>query len=124
MSRKKLKALTFLDYGLNLLVSAIGLLSLTWLFRFSIGAYLYSTLFSLSLFMFMYSRGSLAAKIDMRSKEENLKKGEELFNLAEEYNKVVLYEAAIAGGIPIIMPIKTILCANKITKIAYKNDFF
>ena len=51
------------------------------------------------------------------NKELLAKKGEELFNLAEEYNKVCLYEAAIAGGIPIIMPIKTILAGNTITKI-------
>ena len=51
------------------------------------------------------------------NKELLAKKGEELFNLAEEHNKVVLYEAAIAGGIPIIMPIKTILAGNKINKI-------
>ncbi len=51
------------------------------------------------------------------NKELLAKKGEELFNLAEECNKVVLYEAAIAGGIPIIMPIKTILAGNKIRKI-------
>ena len=51
------------------------------------------------------------------NKELLAKKGEELFNLAEEYNKVCLYEAAIAGGIPIIMPIKTILAGNRINKI-------
>ncbi len=51
------------------------------------------------------------------NKELLAKKGEELFNLAEEYNRVCLYEAAIAGGIPIIMPIKTILAGNKITNI-------
>ena len=51
------------------------------------------------------------------NKELLAKKGEELFNLAEEHNCVVLYEAAIAGGIPIIMPIKTILAGNKIRKI-------
>lgn len=51
------------------------------------------------------------------NKELLAKKGEELFNLAEKYNRVVLYEAAIAGGIPIIMPIKTILAGNKINKI-------
>lgn len=51
------------------------------------------------------------------NKELLAKKGEELFNFAEEYNKVILYEAAIAGGIPIIMPIKTILAGNKITRI-------
>ena len=39
------------------------------------------------------------------NKELLAKHGEELFNYAEEHNKVVLYEAAIAGGIPLIMPI-------------------
>ncbi|MFA7657799.1 MAG: homoserine dehydrogenase [Candidatus Gastranaerophilaceae bacterium] len=52
------------------------------------------------------------------NKELLAKHGEELFVVAEQNNKVVLYEAAIAGGIPIIMPIKTILAGNKITKIA------
>jgi len=51
------------------------------------------------------------------NKELLAKKGEELFNLSEENNCVVLYEAAIAGGIPLIMPIKTILAGNKIDKI-------
>jgi len=52
------------------------------------------------------------------NKELLAKHGEELMTFAQENNKVVLYEAAIAGGIPIIMPIKTILAGNKITKIA------
>jgi homoserine dehydrogenase len=51
------------------------------------------------------------------NKELLAKHGEELFQLAKEKNVVILYEAAVAGGIPIIMPIKTILRANKITKI-------
>ncbi len=51
------------------------------------------------------------------NKELLAKYGEELFSFAEENNKVVLYEAAIAGGIPLIMPIKTILAGNKINKI-------
>ena len=51
------------------------------------------------------------------NKELLAKKGEDLFNIASEYNKVILYEAAIAGGIPLIMPIKTILAGNKINKI-------
>ena len=51
------------------------------------------------------------------NKELLAKKGEELFNLSEKNNCVVLYEAAIAGGIPIIMPIKTILAGNKISKV-------
>lgn len=52
------------------------------------------------------------------NKELLAKHGEELFSFAEQYNKVILYEAAIAGGIPIIMPVKTILAGNKIKKIA------
>ena len=51
------------------------------------------------------------------NKELLAKHGEELFNFAQEHNKVVLYEAAIAGGIPLIMPVKTILAGNKINKI-------
>ena len=51
------------------------------------------------------------------NKELLAKKGEELFHLSEKHNCVVLYEAAIAGGIPIIMPIKTILAGNKIHRI-------
>ncbi len=51
------------------------------------------------------------------NKELLAKKGLEIFSFAEKHNKVVLYEAAIAGGIPIIMPIKTILAGNKINKI-------
>ena len=51
------------------------------------------------------------------NKELLAKHGEELFTFAEKHNKVVLYEAAIAGGIPLIMPIKTILAGNKINKL-------
>ena len=51
------------------------------------------------------------------NKELLAKRGEEIFNFAEKHNKVILYEAAIAGGIPIIMPIKTILAGNKIDHI-------
>ena len=51
------------------------------------------------------------------NKELLAKKGEELFNLAEKHNKVVLYEAAIAGGIPLIMPMKTIMAGNEISDI-------
>jgi len=51
------------------------------------------------------------------NKELLAKHGEELFNYAQEHNKVILYEAAIAGGIPLIMPVKTILAGNIINKI-------
>ena len=43
------------------------------------------------------------------NKELLAKHGEELFDLAQKQNRVILYEGAIAGGIPIIMPVKTIL---------------
>lgn len=51
------------------------------------------------------------------NKELLAKRGEELFKLSEQHNRVILYEAAIAGGIPLIMPIKTILAGNNITNI-------
>lgn len=51
------------------------------------------------------------------NKELLAKQGEDLFNYAEDHNRVVLYEAAIAGGIPVIMPIKTIMAGNSINKI-------
>lgn len=51
------------------------------------------------------------------NKELLAKKGKELFELAEKCNRVVLYEAAIAGGIPLIMPLKTIMAGNKISNI-------
>jgi len=52
------------------------------------------------------------------NKELIAKHGRELFDLAKEYNVVILYEAAVAGGIPIIMPLKQSLAGNKINKIA------
>ncbi len=51
------------------------------------------------------------------NKELLAKHGEELFQAATKKNVVILYEAAVAGGIPIIMPIKTILRSNEITKV-------
>lgn len=52
------------------------------------------------------------------NKELLAKHGSELFDLANVHNVVILYEAAVAGGIPIINPIKTALRANKFTKVA------
>ena len=52
------------------------------------------------------------------NKELLAKHGAELFDLANEYNVAILYEAAVAGGIPIIMPIKTTLKGNKFIKVA------
>ncbi len=46
------------------------------------------------------------------NKELLARHGAELFDLAKENNTTILYEAAVAGGIPIIMPIKTNLRAN------------
>ena len=69
MSRRKLKAMTFADYTINIIFSALGFIALSWLFNFSWGSFLFSVIFSFSLFAFMYSRGSLAAKIDLRSEK-------------------------------------------------------
>lgn len=52
------------------------------------------------------------------NKELLAKHGEELFKFASENNVVIMYEAAIGGGIPIIMPVKMTLSANRIDKIA------
>ena len=52
------------------------------------------------------------------NKELLAKHGEELFKLASENNVVIMYEAAVGGGIPIIMPVKMALAANRIHKIA------
>ncbi|MCA8988050.1 MAG: homoserine dehydrogenase [Planctomycetaceae bacterium] len=43
--------------------------------------------------------------------------GEELFQLAREKNKVICFEAAVAGGIPIIEAVTQSLAANQITSI-------
>lgn len=43
--------------------------------------------------------------------------GHELLDIAAEHNCDLLFEAAVAGGIPIIRPIKQCLAANKITGI-------
>ena len=52
------------------------------------------------------------------NKELLAKHGAELFDLAREYGVSILYEAAVAGGIPIIMPIKTSLKANVFSSVA------
>ncbi len=52
------------------------------------------------------------------NKELIAKHGKELASLAEENNVVILYEAAVCGGIPIIMPLRQSLAANKISQIA------
>lgn len=43
--------------------------------------------------------------------------GHELLETAAEHNCDLLFEAAVAGGIPIIRPLKQCLAANKITEI-------
>ncbi len=52
------------------------------------------------------------------NKELLAKFGAKIFDLANEYNVAVLYEAAVAGGIPIIGPIKTTLKGNTFSKVA------
>lgn len=52
------------------------------------------------------------------NKELLARHGAELFDLARENQVAILYEAAVAGGIPIILPIKTSLAANKFSFVA------
>lgn len=52
------------------------------------------------------------------NKELLAKHGAELFDLAKEYGTTILYEAAVAGGIPIINAVKTALRANDFTRVA------
>lgn len=52
------------------------------------------------------------------NKELLARHGAELFDLARENKVVILYEAAVAGGIPIILPIKTSLAANEFNSVA------
>ena len=46
------------------------------------------------------------------------KHGEELFEIAENNNVLLLYEAAVAGGIPIIKTIKNSIFLNNILKVS------
>ena len=52
------------------------------------------------------------------NKELLARHGAKLFDLARENGVAILYEAAVAGGIPIIMPIKTTLSANEFVSVA------
>ncbi len=52
------------------------------------------------------------------NKELIAKHGGELFQLAQEHQVRLLYEGAVAGGIPIIMPLKLSLAGNRIEEIA------
>lgn len=52
------------------------------------------------------------------NKELIAKHGPELFDLARKNNVRLLFEGAVAGGIPIIMPLKLSLGANRIQEIA------
>lgn len=51
------------------------------------------------------------------NKELIAKHGKELFELAQKNNVVFLYEAAVAGGIPVISTLKIALSGNQIKKI-------
>ena len=52
------------------------------------------------------------------NKELIAKKGEELFEIARQNNVLIMYEPAVGGGIPIIMPMRMSLAANEFEKIA------
>jgi homoserine dehydrogenase len=52
------------------------------------------------------------------NKELIARHGPELFKLAEAHNARLLFEGAVAGGIPIIMPLRLSLAGNQIEQIA------
>jgi len=52
------------------------------------------------------------------NKELIAKHGPKLFELARQNNVRILFEGAVAGGIPIIMPLKLSLAGNRIQQIA------
>lgn len=52
------------------------------------------------------------------NKELLARHGAQLFDLARENGVVIMYEAAVAGGIPLILPIKTSLAANEFHSVA------
>ena len=52
------------------------------------------------------------------NKELLARHGSELFDLARENRVIIMYEAAVAGGIPIIYPIKSSLSANSFSSVA------
>lgn len=52
------------------------------------------------------------------NKELIAKYGSELFELARQNDVRLLFEGAVAGGIPIIMPLKLSLAANRILEVA------
>jgi len=66
-----------------------------------------------------YIAQALAAKKNVVTANKDIlaKYGKELFALAEENNVDFMFEAAVAGGIPIIRPLKSCLAANKINSI-------
>jgi homoserine dehydrogenase len=44
-------------------------------------------------------------------------RGAELFDLAERENRLLLFEAAVAGGIPIIQALKTGICSTRVESV-------
>jgi len=52
------------------------------------------------------------------NKELIAKHGAELFALAEKHNVIILFEAAVGGGIPLIATLHRGLAANRLTRVA------
>lgn len=63
---------------------------------------------------------ALESKINVVTANKALlaKNGKELFKLAEKNNVLLLFEAAVAGGIPIIKTLKNNIFLNKVKKIS------
>lgn len=114
MSRRKLKALTFSDYLINLVLSALGFIALSWIFNFSLGPFIYSIIFTVSLFLFMYSRGTLAAKIDLRENKTPMTNALELISpLAITLLLIILVYSLIHYN---IIPVGEIVIRSAVTE--------
>lgn len=66
MKKINFKLLLFGDYIINIVVSFIGILVLSFVLKFDWGYYLHGAIFTLTLFLFIYPRLYLAGKIDAR----------------------------------------------------------
>ena len=66
-----------------------------------------------------YMMEALAAGKNVVTANKDLmaESGRELFDMAEQSQKDLLFEAAVAGGIPIISPLKQSLAGNHLTEI-------
>lgn len=72
---RKCKLMLFVDYLLTILISAFGLMILSWIFEFGWGKIAYSIIFTLVFFAFVYCRMWNKAKSDIKYQKEKANLG-------------------------------------------------